>query len=101
MRIDISALILFSFYKSYVKQTFKYYNLIFGTIIRPEPDANKDLIRPDAGSESVSCASLIFKVFYYVYSIFRKPTPMSSIVVETFSRIKSYIQSKNNIMDLN
>ena len=30
MIIDILALILFSFYKSYVKQTIKYYNLISG-----------------------------------------------------------------------
>ena len=34
MRIDILPLIHFSFYKPYVKQTIKYYNLISGTIIR-------------------------------------------------------------------
>ena len=54
MKIDIWELILFSFYKSNIKQTIKYYNLIPAQLY----PARYRIIRPDAGSEGVSGTSL-------------------------------------------
>ena len=92
MKIDIWELIHFSFYKSNIKQTIKYYNYpaqLSGTIPYYLAGAGCQInfIWPDAGSEGVTGASLFYSLISAQYTYVRR-TCKAQVITDHLRGIK-------------